>query len=274
MPCAVDTASRALANPEYYVLANNTPALCASTCGARGFSLSAVEYGYVNSFLWSAVTLTCPSALSDQCFCSNSYTNDTAPAPAPAYLCNMPCAGDASQACGGGWHLQIYSSSGNPAAAAALPAGWTKTMPCVVDDINRVFANASFAQLANNTPQVCAEHCAVSTPSYELCAPMLTCAGLKLHHVGRRVHGRMLLRQRVAGRRRADRGASEPMLNVVLRRPCTDVRRRMGDPDLRLHDRVGNHTFENGLPLHLVMHLHSLNWASFFIFRGIWQFSL
>jgi hypothetical protein len=52
------------------------------------------------------------------------------------------------------------------AASGTLLAGWTTTIPCAVDTPDRVFANTTFGYLANNTPQACAQYCAVSYCSF------------------------------------------------------------------------------------------------------------
>jgi hypothetical protein len=141
--CAVDTSSRILGSPEYYQLPNtNTPAACIALCGDRGFSLAGVEYGY-------------------ECFCASSYAASP-PAAANVSDCNVPCAGDASQMCGGGMRLQIYSKPDALAQAAALLSGWTQTSACSVDTPARVFADTVSTTLADNTPAHCIRYCSVS----------------------------------------------------------------------------------------------------------------
>jgi hypothetical protein len=131
-----------LATPEYYHLTANTPLACTTLCASRGFALAAVEY-------------------TDECFCSNTYANALPPAPAPASFCNMPCAGDPTQTCGGGYLMQIYESITVPISAALLPLGWVPTMPCAVDTIDRVFADTKSVSLTNTTPSRCISACAV-----------------------------------------------------------------------------------------------------------------
>jgi hypothetical protein len=75
--------------------------------------------------------------------------------------CNVPCSGDASQTCGGGYRLQIYTNPDALAEAAALPAGWAQTCACAVDTPNRVFTDTVNATLADNTPGHCIQHCSV-----------------------------------------------------------------------------------------------------------------
>lgn len=61
-----------------------TPALCVQTCAARGFAFAGAQYGR-------------------QCFCGNSYGRSGF-----AANCNMRCAGNAAQICGGVWANSVY----------------------------------------------------------------------------------------------------------------------------------------------------------------------
>jgi hypothetical protein len=72
----------------------------------------------------------------------------------------VACTGDANSICGGGYRLQIYASPSAPVDVATLPAGWSLTLACAVDTSDRVFADATYAQLVDNTPQRCINHCA------------------------------------------------------------------------------------------------------------------
>ncbi|KAF7311445.1 Glycoside hydrolase [Mycena kentingensis (nom. inval.)] len=87
--CAVDASPHFL-NAYSTTLSTNTPANCQAVCQGRGYSIASVEYG-------------------NECYCGNSFTST--PATAPASDCNMKCAGDASQMCGAGWRMQIYTRS-------------------------------------------------------------------------------------------------------------------------------------------------------------------
>lgn len=44
-------------------------------------------------------------------YCGNSLTNNGASGkPTSSYMCSVPCAGDSSKNCGGGWTLSVYTS--------------------------------------------------------------------------------------------------------------------------------------------------------------------
>ncbi|MBL8343148.1 MAG: WSC domain-containing protein [Rubrivivax sp.] len=66
--------------------AQNTPERCIQTCAAKGFKYAGVQYG-------------------ESCLCGNSYGRFGA---APA--CNVPCTGNAGQACGGPNANAVFST--------------------------------------------------------------------------------------------------------------------------------------------------------------------
>ena len=64
---------------------NMTTELCAATCRDRGFAYAGTQY-------------------SSWCFCGNSYGKS-----GTAENCNMKCAGNTNQICGGPWANSVYS---------------------------------------------------------------------------------------------------------------------------------------------------------------------
>lgn len=84
---------------------------CITTCVGLGYSIAGAEY-------------------SRQCFCGNAIYNGGALASADTE-CNMNCAGDASQKCGDGNRLSVYSNTTiteyQPAKAqtTGLPGSWS-----------------------------------------------------------------------------------------------------------------------------------------------------
>jgi hypothetical protein len=155
--CAVDsTSSRILAKPEYYQTTTNTPLSCTTLCGSRGYSLAAgsspAPWSGLNAHAWAV-------EYADECFCSDSYSGPVTAANTSE--CNMPCTGDATKTCGGGDRTQIYTNPSAPAAAAALPSGWSLSVPCAVDHPNRIFAGYDPQTVSNLTPAKCIEACNV-----------------------------------------------------------------------------------------------------------------
>jgi hypothetical protein len=82
--------------------ARMTTQMCVSECGARGFAYAGTQYG-------------------SHCFCGQRYG-----ASGPAPNCDMACAGNAAQKCGGMWANSVYelaSGGGTPAMGMADPLG-------------------------------------------------------------------------------------------------------------------------------------------------------
>ncbi|RFU33902.1 hypothetical protein B7463_g2402, partial [Scytalidium lignicola] len=94
---------------------------CQSACLAAGYSLAGVEYA-------------------DECYCGNSLQNGAAPASSG---CNMACAGNSAETCGGSNRLNIYSHGGSTSPPPPPPpsGGW-KLLGCYTDSVAaRTLAN-------------------------------------------------------------------------------------------------------------------------------------
>ncbi|KIM28125.1 glycoside hydrolase family 71 protein [Serendipita vermifera MAFF 305830] len=145
--CIYDSEQRVM--KEYAVKsAENTPAHCIATCSAHGFSYAGVEF-------------------SDECWCSNGF-DGRGTIQAKSDECNMPCAGDPSLACGGGYRMLWFSkdplalehaSSTSSNSITSPPDGWTYA-DCIRDrpEPNRVLP-ALFFQSATMTPAQCMDGC-------------------------------------------------------------------------------------------------------------------
>lgn len=95
------TSGRALSGYSFSS-SNMTNELCVSTCASRGFTIAGTEY-------------------SRECYCGNSYNTGSTPATA-ATQCNMACAGNAGQTCGGGSRLSVFtgpSGSGTSSSSSS-----------------------------------------------------------------------------------------------------------------------------------------------------------
>jgi len=62
---------------------------CIAYCDAKGFSMAGTEYA-------------------GQCFCGNELVNSSL---LSECVCDMKCEGDATQTCGGGLALSVYSKT-------------------------------------------------------------------------------------------------------------------------------------------------------------------
>lgn len=90
--------------------ANMTVDLCTAGCQSAGYVLAGVEY-------------------SEQCYCGNVFSSGGAPAPATAdglNGCNMLCAGNSSEYCGGPNRLDVYDLNN---AIATITATSTASAP-------------------------------------------------------------------------------------------------------------------------------------------------
>ena len=68
-----------------------TPETCMSTCAGKGFSMAGVEFG-------------------QECYCGNTLANGLGQPLSDDSQCNMPCAGDNSEQCGGNWVMNLFKS--------------------------------------------------------------------------------------------------------------------------------------------------------------------
>jgi hypothetical protein len=78
--------------------ARMTVGTCRATCASKGFAYAAVQFG-------------------SHCFCGNSYGKY-----GPSNACTMPCAGAASETCGGSYANLVYSTRGAAGAPPAPPS--------------------------------------------------------------------------------------------------------------------------------------------------------
>ncbi|KAJ9112555.1 hypothetical protein QFC19_000572 [Naganishia cerealis] len=92
--CAVDEGGRVLS--DYYVAQKDmTIDLCLDICEGKGYKYAGLEYG-------------------EECMCGSAFTKNVVYS-SNEWECAMPCAGDSSETCGGGWRLEVYefASSGD-----------------------------------------------------------------------------------------------------------------------------------------------------------------
>ncbi|KAI8807472.1 glyoxal oxidase N-terminus-domain-containing protein [Cladochytrium replicatum] len=130
------------------ILNNQTVYSCGTYCVAQNFTLFGVEYGV-------------------ECYCGNILINGPAPVPS-LDGCMMPCGGNASQTCGGGQKLQIYSLNGQAPAVRPVPVVLTKDLPdkwyyagCWHDTVNGPNKAVPFKSVFNGNMTVlnCIDHC-------------------------------------------------------------------------------------------------------------------
>ena len=120
---------------------------CIGNCTALGFGVAAIEYSY-------------------QCFCGN-YLQNGAKAAAQSD-CNMRCSGDATQFCGAGDRLSVYSNSTANLTVYAVPTVQKTDLPenwayvgCLHDDAPGGVRALPYQLILqnNNTANNCISQC-------------------------------------------------------------------------------------------------------------------
>lgn len=85
--CAIDEEGRILA--DYYTAQKNmTIDLCLDICEDKGYKFAGLEYG-------------------EECMCGTSLKKDISYT-SNEWECSTPCAGDATESCGGGWRMEVF----------------------------------------------------------------------------------------------------------------------------------------------------------------------
>ncbi|KAJ7578021.1 WSC domain-containing protein [Mycena floridula] len=151
--CYVDGAFGRVFTVEMPATANNTVETCIAACDARGFNLTGVEF--IN-----------------ECWCGNEMINGAVVADESS--CNLGCAGDATEACGGANRISVYST--NPdvtiipvptAQTTDLPEGWAYA-GCFTDlfgNTQRALAHQIILPATNSAP-ACIEACLAFNPAF------------------------------------------------------------------------------------------------------------
>jgi hypothetical protein len=115
---------------------NMTVNRCEARCSAAGYQYYGLEFAR-------------------ECYCGNQL--DKLSAKAPVGDCNMPCSGNASETCGGGLRLNLYSNSTLPVPDS--PIDTYASEGCFTDSVqDRVLAGRRFTDNAM-TVQKCGQNC-------------------------------------------------------------------------------------------------------------------
>jgi len=118
------------------------PASCTAQCDALGYTFSGVEFG-------------------GECHCGTGFSATIEPQVHTE--CNMFCAGDDTETCGGPDLIEVFAGP-NPPHAAQLPSGWSifAAAICAQDSAARMFTDTLIAgpTLAPiDTPAACVQFC-------------------------------------------------------------------------------------------------------------------
>ncbi|RDL33881.1 WSC containing protein [Venustampulla echinocandica] len=121
-----------------------TVEICAGLC-LPTYTLFGLEYG-------------------GECWCANVF--GTGAVAAPETECSMPCGGSATEICGAGNRLSVYSTTpAAPAAPVHVPAagGYTRTGCYTEGNGTRALSGAEEVNYATMTVEICAAFCATGS---------------------------------------------------------------------------------------------------------------
>jgi len=131
--CFKDNSNRDVSG--YFFTSNNmNTQLCVSECRKRGFSIASTQYG-------------------SQCFCGNSYGKYGS-----ANNCNMACAGNGSQICGGTWANSVFKTGRSHKNMGQKKIMNVMHMGCYKDNGNRDINGYHFSN-AGMSKQMCVNEC-------------------------------------------------------------------------------------------------------------------
>lgn len=136
--CFADQDPRTLSGASFTDSNGMTPAACQAKCS--GYTYAGVEFGV-------------------ECYCGNDFTTKT-----PSASCNVPCAGDNSQMCGGPWAVSVFQNGGGSSGATTtLSPPPTQTgyvqVGCYRDSDTRLLQSGQGADNSGRTQQSCFDQC-------------------------------------------------------------------------------------------------------------------
>ncbi|KAG8744828.1 hypothetical protein FRC10_009352 [Ceratobasidium sp. 414] len=98
--CITDAQAPNRALPESHTDGSLTAASCIKACSASGYSLAGTQFG-------------------KECWCGTSVITTGGAGASTAAGCDMPCAGDANQICGGNYKMNLYAKSSKSSATTS-----------------------------------------------------------------------------------------------------------------------------------------------------------
>ncbi|KAF8151649.1 hypothetical protein B0H34DRAFT_801346 [Crassisporium funariophilum] len=143
--CWIDNAHGRIFDSDIAGSQTNTVTSCIAQCVALNFTLAGMEFA-------------------DECYCGNTLVDGAVPA--VESTCNMGCAGNSTQACGGPNRVSVYSSTGN-VTALPVPVTQTTNLPgkftyagCLREPQgSKMFPN-QIIWIGNNSATACMTQCA------------------------------------------------------------------------------------------------------------------
>jgi len=112
-----------------------TYALCATTCGSKGFNFAGVSYGR-------------------ECYCGNQQRS-TAKVVSNSD-CNVACAGDIYSKCGGSWRLSAFQAIADNSATTTSVASSSTTSTATSTTISSSTTSSATSSTTSSTPSAAA----------------------------------------------------------------------------------------------------------------------
>ncbi|EJT99498.1 WSC-domain-containing protein, partial [Dacryopinax primogenitus] len=130
--CVTDSRARALTGTSQ-TTSSNTVESCQQFCSTGGYVYAGVEYG-------------------NECYCGNSLSNGPSD-------CNVVCAGNSRETCGGSFRLNLYSQVISSTTTSTVPtsSGWAN-LGCRVDSRARALTGPS-QDVSTNSVENCEQFC-------------------------------------------------------------------------------------------------------------------
>lgn len=138
--CYVDSGARVYPT-KLYQNSSNSITFCAAACSAAGYTFSGTEYGA-------------------ECYCGQvaPIVTDVASA------CDVPCAGNTQESCGGGWRLSVYQDTSN--STVFTPPTGISALGCYWDNYSPRSLPYHLSTTSTNTIPTCALGCRAAGYKY------------------------------------------------------------------------------------------------------------
>ncbi|KAF1987013.1 WSC-domain-containing protein [Aulographum hederae CBS 113979] len=126
-------------------ISSTTVEKCVNECSAAGYAIAGVEYG-------------------GECFCDNVLRNSQGPAPDGSVGCNMACAGNSAEICGGPNRLNVYSNK-SLVASSSLSSTVASSTSMADSSVSSVTSSSILSAVTSSTSSSLASEASGSSSS-------------------------------------------------------------------------------------------------------------